>query len=291
MKSILFVCTGNTCRSPMAKAICEYICRQNGLEYECDSCGITTADGLFASENAVLAVKELYSIDLSNHRSKQVSDKLVEDADTIFTMSESHAKALMYYFPDCSDKIVCAAPEISDPYMSNLEVYKLCASELYEHISALILKENTELEISKMQSSDTEKIAELEKICFSSPWSESALLEETQNENAHFLVCKKGNRVAGYIGCIFACDEGSITNVAVFPEFRKTGVASALITELCKHAQDNGVSTLFLEVRKSNFAAISLYEKCGFERVGERKNFYTAPTEDAIIMKKRFKIG
>ncbi len=289
MKRILFVCTGNTCRSPMAKAICEYICSQNGLDCECDSCGITTADALSASENAVLAVKELYGIDLSNHRSKQVSDELIRRADIIFTMSRSHAEALMYYFPDCKGKIVCAEPEISDPYMSNLEVYKLCARELYEQISALVLKENTDLEISKMLPSDASKIAELEKVCFSSPWSESALLDETQNQNAHFLVCKRDGQIAGYIGCIFACDEGSITNVAVFPEFRKMGVASALINALCQDAQNKGIHTLFLEVRKSNFAALSLYEKCSFEKVGERRNFYTSPTEDAIIMKKDLK--
>lgn len=142
-----------------------------------------------------------------------------------------------------------------------------------------------EFKILKMLSCDAEKIAELEKFCFSSPWSENALIEEIENPSAHFLVCKKGNEIIGYIGCIFVCDEGSITNVAVFPTHRKMGAASALIRALCADAKEKNITSLFLEVRKSNYAAISLYEKCGFSVVGERKNFYSAPTEDALIMK------
>lgn len=141
MKRILFVCTGNTCRSAMAKVICEHICRENSLDCEADSCGISTADCLPASQNAVLAVRQLYDIDLSSHRSKQVTDELVNWADIIFTMSKMHAEALSYYFPECKEKVVCAEPEISDPYMSNLNIYKLCASELYGQISKLILGE------------------------------------------------------------------------------------------------------------------------------------------------------
>lgn len=140
------------------------------------------------------------------------------------------------------------------------------------------------LEISKMCLEDIERICELERLCFSSPWSETALKDELENLNALFLACKIDGKVAGYIGSICVLDECSITNVAVFPEFRRMSVGNALVTSLCSLAKEKGITSIFLEVRKSNDAARALYEKCGFSVCGQRKNFYTAPNEDAYIM-------
>lgn len=139
-------------------------------------------------------------------------------------------------------------------------------------------------EISKMCLSDIQKICELESLCFSSPWSEKALKDELENENALFIVCKMNGELAGYIGSICVLDECSITNVAVFPEFRRKSIGKELVTQLCAFAKERGAQSVYLEVRKSNAAARALYEKCGFTLCGERKNFYTAPTENAYIM-------
>lgn len=140
------------------------------------------------------------------------------------------------------------------------------------------------LEISAMTSADIPKIHKLEALCFSSPWSEAALYDELENESARFLVCKIGDEVAGYVGSLCVLDECSITNVAVFPEFRRQSVGASLIKALCAIAKKEKITSIFLEVRKSNDAACKLYEKCGFSVCGERKNFYSAPTEDAYIM-------
>ena len=140
------------------------------------------------------------------------------------------------------------------------------------------------LEISAMTRADIPKIHTLEALCFSSPWSEAALESELENEAARFIVCKIDGEVAGYVGSICVLDECSITNVAVFPEFRRQSVGSELINSLCTLAKNGGITNIFLEVRKSNDAARRLYEKCGFSVCGERKNFYTAPVEDAYIM-------
>lgn len=140
------------------------------------------------------------------------------------------------------------------------------------------------LEISAMTAPDIPKIHKLEALCFSSPWSEAALESELSNSHARFLVCKINGEIAGYLGSHFIFDECSITNVAVFPEFRRKSVASELINSLCALAKDSSITSIFLEVRKSNDAARRLYEKCGFSVCGERKSFYTAPLEDAYIM-------
>lgn len=142
--------------------------------------------------------------------------------------------------------------------------------------------------IEKMQQSRIKYIADLEKLCFSKPWSERALEEELLNENAHFFTAILYGRVIGYIGFHSAADEGYIANAAVHPNFRNMGCASLLIQEAIKEAQRLKLAFLSLEVRTSNANAIRLYEKYGFEKVGVRKAFYTEPKEDGIIMTRFF---
>ena len=126
---------------------------------------------------------------------------------------------------------------------------------------------------------------EIEKECFSSPWSQNGIKEELTNPLANFLVYKLDGRTVAYIGPHIVCDECSITNVAVLKDFRRKNIASTLIDALIEICKEKAVESIFLEVRKSNIAAQSLYLIKGFSPIGERKNFYTAPTEDALLMK------
>ena len=136
-----------------------------------------------------------------------------------------------------------------------------------------------------MSERHLEEVARLEKICFSVPWSKTSLKEEINNENASFLVAvDKNEKVFGYTGFTFVLDEGYITNIAVFPQYRGNGVAKKLLEALVKFAQDKKLKFISLEVRKSNVSAVSLYQKLNFLSAGVRKNFYSYPKEDAIIM-------
>jgi ribosomal-protein-alanine N-acetyltransferase len=137
--------------------------------------------------------------------------------------------------------------------------------------------------VSSMQREDVKAIALLEKECFASPWTEETLYEESVNPTAVFLVAKEEDRVIGYIGSNNILGEVFITNVAVLPDYRRKGVGSALLDGLIDICRENGALYLTLEVRKSNISAINLYEKKGFSSVGQRKNFYSNPTEDALI--------
>ena len=141
-----------------------------------------------------------------------------------------------------------------------------------------------DLKIEKMTSSHIEEIAKLEKECFSSPWSEAGLKSELDNNFAHFFVAFSDEKIAGYIGSHNVLGEVYITNVAVFSEFRRNGIGKTLVEFLVDEMKAENADFVTLEVRKSNLNAISLYEKCGFEKVGERKNFYEKPAEDAILM-------
>ena len=132
------------------------------------------------------------------------------------------------------------------------------------------------------------QIAQLERECFSSPWSEEMLAQELYNDNASYVVAQgEDGTVLGYAGLQVVLDEGYIDNVAVRPDCRRQGIASALLGAFERFAQAH-LAFLTLEVRASNTPAIALYEAHGFVREGVRKNYYTNPREDAVIMTRRF---
>ena len=144
--------------------------------------------------------------------------------------------------------------------------------------------------IVPMNADHLEELEKLERICFSRPWSRKMLAEELENQCAAFLVAQDSitQQVMGYAGLLVMADEGYITNVAVFPEFRRQGVAAKLIAVFENFARGNKLAFLTLEVRPSNTAAIALYKGFGFEEVGRRKNYYDLPKEDALILTKTY---
>lgn len=142
------------------------------------------------------------------------------------------------------------------------------------------------LTIEKMNSNHIAAIAEIERECFSTPWSEKALCEELDNPNAHFFVAVADNQVIGYGGMHSVAGENYIDNIAVTSMYRKNGAATKLLEKLEETAESENGEFISLEVRESNEAAIRLYEKSGYVRVGIRKRFYQSPTEDGIIMTK-----
>ena len=142
--------------------------------------------------------------------------------------------------------------------------------------------------LETMNAAHVAQIAELEKICFSDPWSERSIASELENKLAYWLVAMEGERVAGYIGSQTVMDETDMMNVAVHPDFRRLGIAEALVNGLVKQLQAMGSRCLTLDVRSSNIPAISLYEKLGFSEIGRRKNYYRNPREDALILRKEW---
>ena len=131
------------------------------------------------------------------------------------------------------------------------------------------------------------EIAEIERICFSSPWSEKSLELLLGDGAVGFAATLDGKGVVAYAGMLTVLDEGQITNVATLPEYRGRGFARAIMLSLEEYARENNISLLSLEVRWSNDAARALYCSLDWCEVGVRKNFYKQPTEDAIIMIKK----
>ena len=140
--------------------------------------------------------------------------------------------------------------------------------------------------IRPMEVSDTEQVELIEKQIFSIPWSQKSFEDACQSEDNIYLVCEMNGQIAGYCGLWTVLGEGNITNMAVSGGFRRLGIAEALMKEMEKRGMSKNVVTYFLEVRKSNEAAVNLYKKMGYVQIGVRKNFYEKPVEDALVMSK-----
>lgn len=279
---ITFICTGNTCRSPLA----EGLFKKMHPEYDVYSAGLNTVFGLNVSENSVIAARD-YGVDISGHISRPLSKELLMATDLFVCLSHSHAMQLIPVVG--KGRVYVLGDGISDPYGGSLEVYKKCAEEIYKGLIKLNEDLKTMPIIRFMKEEDVKGVAEVEKECFASPWSEKSLSEEMENGNAYFFVADINGEIVGYMGTISVFGECSVTNIAVKEKHRGNGIASSLLERVIISSAFNEDEFITLEVRQSNTPAISLYEKYGFRKMGERKNFYRLPTEDAYIYNKYLK--
>ena len=147
-----------------------------------------------------------------------------------------------------------------------------------------------ELLIRAIREEDVRQIHEIETLCFPMPWSEESILHDVkENPVARWLVLDDGEgRVLAYAGMWFVLDEAHVCNVAVHPDYRRLGYGRRIMDALMQLAQDNSMSMMTLEVRRSNTPAQNLYHACGFLDVGYRKRYYEDNKEDALIMYKEF---
>ena len=147
-----------------------------------------------------------------------------------------------------------------------------------------------DLTIVPMCSDHVAQIAGLEALCFSDPWPEQSIASELDNPLSLWLVTLDGDRVVAYVGSQSVLGEADVMNVAVDPAYRRQGLAKALFSALQQALQAKEVYSLTLEVRASNEAAIALYAALGFTQVGRRPNYYHKPKEDALILRKEWKL-
>ena len=146
------------------------------------------------------------------------------------------------------------------------------------------------MEYIKMEECHVPQIAELEKTCFSDPWSEKSIASELTNPLSCWIVVLDGDQLVGYVGSQSVLGWADMMNLAVKDTHRRRGIAEQLICELTRRLKEDKVTRLTLEVRVSNQPAICLYEKSGFVEVGRRPNYYHNPKEDALIMRKEWDV-
>ena len=146
----------------------------------------------------------------------------------------------------------------------------------------------SEVTIVPMERTHVAAVAALEGETFSAPWSQSSIEGELRNPLSLWLVALDGAQVVGYVGSQTVLGEADMMNLAVATSHRRQGIGMALVTALVSALQAREATSLTLEVRASNEAAIGLYQQAGFAQVGRRPRYYTKPTEDALILRKEW---
>lgn len=142
--------------------------------------------------------------------------------------------------------------------------------------------------IRRMEPEDIEPVAAIEAATFSEPWSVNGFKSALERRDTIFYVAYDEDKILGYVGFYYGIDEADITNVAVAEGARGQGIGEMLIANVLMTCSMKGIGMIGLEVRAGNAPAIALYHKLGFEQVGIRKDFYSKPTEDALVMTKYF---
>ena len=144
----------------------------------------------------------------------------------------------------------------------------------------------SEITVKKAEQCHVPQIAEIEKNSIPQPWSEAAFAAALEDEKAVTLAAFCGDVLCGFITGVYLLDTADIYSVAVSADYCGNGVGKRILEEFFNQLPDE-VQAVNLEVRESNSPAIKLYEKTGFQSVGLRKNFYSDPRENAVLMTKK----
>ncbi len=144
--------------------------------------------------------------------------------------------------------------------------------------------------IEKLAQSHVEQVAALDKLLFSSPWSNKCIEKEITRPRSLWLVAVEEDTVVGYIGSQRVDDKADLMNLAVRLDHQGKGVGKMLVEALVEALKEFGVRSLTLEIRESNSVAVGLYHEFGFEQVGRRKGCYRNPREDGLVLRKEWEL-
>lgn len=278
IQKLLFVCTGNTCRSPMIEGYCRDQITKKQLPLEVRSAGICD-DGNPVSEHAVTAMKEI-GIDISEHTSTRLTPALCGWADRLYVMDRRHFD-LLKMLGISEEKIEIL--DIFNPWHKDLEAYRQARDLLIQKAETLL----PSVYLEDLSPDTLKEATALHASTITPPWSETAMEAELHKDTAVFRVAKDSSgHIVGLCGMYTVMEDADIACIAVSEQLRRQKIGTLLLSDAQKQAKNAGCLKLMLEVRASNTAARSLYDSFGFSEDGVRPRYYTQPTEDAVLYSK-----
>lgn len=152
-------------------------------------------------------------------------------------------------------------------------------------LHSVMLMNDSVISIRRGTFDDVDALFHMETACFNDPWTRDYFLNLIHNPCVCFYIVTKDGSPVGYAGITVILDECEILNVAVMPKHRKEGLGRLLMNNIIEEGKDAGVCSFFLEHRESNIPAAALYSSLGFEEYDKRRNYYSSPTEDAVLRK------
>ena len=265
----------------MAAGLFVVRCRERNLEAIIASAGLSVWPDAPAQPHAIKAAAEL-GADIAQHPARQATPELLAAADFVVCLGAGHARHIVPFIS--REKIRILGGGIADPYGGDLALYRACAHQINQSLSALLPDILCLAKIVPAEKAHLPALAELERQCFTPPASEAKLREKLASNSFHGYVAQLDGEIAGFLGVDEIAGEAFVDDLAVFEPFRRKGIASALLARAETEAILRGCEKIHIECREGNAAALRLYQARGYAHVGHRKNYYESPREDAILM-------
>jgi ribosomal-protein-alanine N-acetyltransferase len=268
----------------MAEALFAQMCAGVDLSVEVASAGLAVIPGEPAASLMTQTARRFNLSDrLAAHRSKAAVNALLAKFDLIVCMSANHLHGLSYSVP--LEKLRLLGGGIPDPFGGDARDYDICANQIAAYLPSILREiSGCPCEIRAMTADDLPDVVRLDHLCFSVPWREEDLHRMFMRKEACALVAVRHGQAIAFAGASQVLDQADVSHIAVHPDWRKQGIANALLARMHVCLVMRGCHEIQLEVRQSNEAAIALYRRHGYTTVGCRKNYYTKPAEDAVLM-------
>ncbi|MDR2524824.1 MAG: ribosomal protein S18-alanine N-acetyltransferase [Oscillospiraceae bacterium] len=280
-RQILFLCAGNTCRSPMAAALFAALCAARG-DFHAVSAGLAATPGQPAAAHMQIVAAEK-GLNISAHESRQADVEALRAADCVVCLSADIVRAAARFA--APERLYLLGGGISDPYGGDQDAYRACAAQMEAALPSLLRALQADCVIRAMTEADLPAVLALEQVGFGQEaWSAALFRSAIALPGARYYVAARAGEILGFAGTQTAADATSLDTVAIHPAYQRQGLAHALLARAEADAVTQGGRALWLEVREGNTAARRLYEVRGYKEVNRRRAYYAHPTEDAILM-------
>ncbi|MCR5457524.1 MAG: ribosomal protein S18-alanine N-acetyltransferase [Clostridiales bacterium] len=272
---VLFVCTTNTTRSVMAQFILD---RFGYSRFDSSSAGIFASGIPMSNKLAeVLAQKGYSKSSVDEFKTSQIDENRIKNCDAVYCVTDYHKTILEEKYPEYSDKFRTFSFDLPD--VSTTEQIDSLLYRLKEEMLKIFSLREDNLKTKMMDEKSLELSWELEKETFAHPFPKL----EADSESIKSIAVYSYDVFCGYINYRTVLDESEIMTIAVRKEFRRHGLGNVLIKAFEEECRKNGIKSIYLEARKTNVAARTMYEHFGFEQIGFRKNYYDSPVDDGIL--------